>query len=74
MQISDGGGKVSAARYPILGAAKVAQFVLGLQRKYLADTDFEVAAYNAQPAVLTRVGGPRRCLRDIRTHQKRSVT
>lgn len=57
VQISDGGGKVSAARHPILGAAKVAQFVLGLQRKYLADTGFEVAAYNAQPAVLTRVGG-----------------
>ena len=39
---SDGGGRVSAARQPISGPDKVARFLLGLQRKYLALSDLTI--------------------------------
>ncbi|GAB2568793.1 RNA polymerase sigma-70 factor [Nocardia heshunensis] len=52
VSISDGGGKVSAARRPVLGADKVAAYLFGLARKGLADTRIEFETYNALPALL----------------------
>lgn len=50
MQISDGGGKVVAARRPITGRAEVARFVLGVLRTTTAATCIEHATYNGMPA------------------------
>ncbi|WP_235949083.1 RNA polymerase sigma-70 factor [Nocardia terrae] len=54
VQISDGGGKVSAARRPVVGAEKVAAYLIGLVRKSLTDMTIEFGTYNALPAVLLR--------------------
>lgn len=58
---SDGGGKVSAARRPIHGAAHVARFLFGLQR--LATPDFSLAQIqlvNGQPGfIVYERGQPR---------------
>ncbi len=57
VQISDGGGKVTAARRPITGRDDVARFVLGVARTSLtASTRIEHATYNGMPAA--------RCLTD----------
>ncbi|MEJ8653936.1 RNA polymerase sigma-70 factor [Streptomyces sp. MS1.AVA.3] len=57
VQISDGGGKVVAARRPVTGRDDVARFVLGVARTSLtATTHIEHATYNGMPAA--------RCLTD----------
>jgi RNA polymerase sigma-70 factor (ECF subfamily) len=53
---SDGGGKVSAARQPVLGRENVVRFVIGLLRKAPADVRVEVAEVNGMPAVLLFTG------------------
>nr|WP_328743220.1 RNA polymerase sigma-70 factor [Streptomyces caniferus] len=50
VQISDGGGKVVAARRPVTGRAHVARFVLGVLRTTTAATRIEYATYNGMPA------------------------
>lgn len=50
VQISDGGGKVVAARRPIVGRADVARFVLGVISGVTAATQVEYATYNGMPA------------------------
>ncbi|MGV9798672.1 RNA polymerase sigma-70 factor [Mycobacterium sp. NPDC003449] len=52
--LSDGGGQVSAARRPVVGAARVAHFIAGLAQGAMAGCDLELDTYNAQPAVLFR--------------------
>lgn len=54
VQISDGGGQVTAARRPITGAAQVAGFLVGLARNSMADMDIEFGNFNALPALLFR--------------------
>jgi RNA polymerase sigma-70 factor, ECF subfamily len=51
---ADSGGKASAARRPVIGAAKVAAAVIGIMRigKRLADLRVEMAVCNSAPAVL----------------------
>ncbi|MEO8288158.1 MAG: RNA polymerase sigma-70 factor [Chloroflexota bacterium] len=57
--LSDGGGKVLAARNPIFGAESVARFILGVLGKVQPGTNFtaELGNVNGQPAILTRVDG-----------------
>jgi hypothetical protein len=52
--VSDGGGKVKAARRPIEGADKVARFLAGVGRQGadVAGLRIEVAEVNGAPAVL----------------------
>jgi RNA polymerase sigma-70 factor (ECF subfamily) len=50
--IADGGGKVSAARRPVVGAKKVARALAGLARIGLPDLRIEMATANSAPAVL----------------------
>jgi RNA polymerase sigma-70 factor (ECF subfamily) len=50
--IADSGGKVSAARRPVVGAAKVAAALVGLARKGLPDLRVEMSRCNCAPAVL----------------------
>ena len=49
---SDGGGKVQAARKPVVGPGNVARFVLGLMRKGKGTLRIEPAEINAQPGYL----------------------
>ncbi len=51
---SDGGGVVTAARRPIVGADKVARFLVGISS---VDVDTEEVAINGQPGLVVRVGG-----------------
>lgn len=50
VQISDGGGKVVAARRPITGRGDVARFVLGVLRTTTEATQVEHATYNGMLA------------------------
>ncbi|MGW5919342.1 RNA polymerase sigma-70 factor [Nocardia fluminea] len=54
LQISDGGGRVSAARRPIVGAEPVARFMIGLTQNSMAGATVEFAGFNAQPTVIVR--------------------
>jgi RNA polymerase sigma-70 factor, ECF subfamily len=54
--IADGGGKVSAARRPVVGARKVAAALTGLGRKGLPDMRIELATYNGAPAAVVYSG------------------
>lgn len=53
--VSDGGGRVSAARRPVVGADNVARFLLGLAAKFPESTP-ELAAAGDGLAVLVRLG------------------
>lgn len=53
--VSDGGGKVAAATRPVLGADRVARFLLGYARKaQLAESDFTLVWVNGTPGLLMR--------------------
>ena len=54
--IADSGGKVSAARRPIVGAERVAKALAGLARKGLPDMRIEMATCNSAPAMLIYSG------------------
>jgi RNA polymerase sigma-70 factor, ECF subfamily len=54
--IADGGGKVSAARKPVVGATKVARAIVGLVRRGLVDMRIELVTANSAPAVLVYSG------------------
>ncbi|MCM0640934.1 RNA polymerase sigma-70 factor [Cellulomonas wangsupingiae] len=54
--VSDGGGKVSALRHPLRGAADVARFVLGLFRLATPSHTFGLAGINGAPGVVVRRG------------------
>ncbi len=59
---ADGGGKVSAARRPLLGREEVLNFLVGLYRTAQASgiaslVTLNVLEVNSQPALVLRVGG-----------------
>ncbi|MFF0817253.1 RNA polymerase sigma-70 factor [Rhodococcus sp. NPDC003318] len=56
VQLSDGGGKVSAARRPVRGRDHVARFIAGIVRGGPADVRIEPATFNNIPAVTIHVG------------------
>jgi RNA polymerase sigma-70 factor (ECF subfamily) len=49
---SDGGGQVSAARHPVVGATKVGRLFMGLARKAGPDAGVDVREVNGEPALL----------------------
>jgi len=58
---SDGGGKVSAARRPVIGRDHVLKFLLGLHRTAeqsgaTRDVSLRIEDVNAEPALVVRVG------------------
>ncbi|MGG8410093.1 RNA polymerase sigma-70 factor [Streptomyces sp. 12297] len=55
--VSDGGGKVGAARRPVYGRDRVARLLAGLLAKYGAGLEFGFAEVNGAPAVLVGAGG-----------------
>ena len=51
----DGGGKAASATRPLLGAERVAKFVLGYARKiHYSETDFRLVTINGTPGLLLR--------------------
>ena len=59
---SDGGGKVAAARRPLIGRAEVLSFLVGLHRTAIAhgayaDASLVLAEVIDEPALLIRAGG-----------------
>ncbi len=53
--VSDGGGKVAAATRPLLGADRVAKFVLGYAGKlHWSESDFQIVTINGAPGLLMR--------------------
>ncbi|MFE3025688.1 RNA polymerase sigma-70 factor [Nocardia tengchongensis] len=54
VQISDGGGKVTVAGKPVVGAERVATYLVRLARNGVADMLVEFGTFNARPAVLLR--------------------
>ena len=58
---SDGGGRASAARRPLIGRDQVLNFLIGLRRSAHAtgvarDVSLQIEAVNAEPALVLRVG------------------
>ncbi|MFF0613918.1 RNA polymerase sigma-70 factor [Nocardia tengchongensis] len=54
VQISDGGGKVTVAGKPVVGAERVATYLVRLARNGVAGMLVEFGTFNARPAVLLR--------------------
>jgi RNA polymerase sigma-70 factor (ECF subfamily) len=55
--IADGGGKVGASVYPVLGAARIARLVVGLREKFWAHGRvLEIATINGEPGLRVREG------------------
>lgn len=52
--LTDGGGKVSASRRPIYGAAKTARLYAKLFPRRFVDSDYTFTSFNHQPALLVR--------------------
>lgn len=55
---SDGGGKVTAARKPVAGAAKIAKFLVGIQKQFpAAEWSIERKQVNGEPGMIIRREG-----------------
>src|SRR5215212_5216760 len=54
---ADGGGKVNAARKPVVGRDKVALFLTNLARLAPSGTSFRIEPINGQPGIVTLVDG-----------------
>ena len=53
--VSDGGGKAAAAMRPVLGADRIAKFILGYADKaHWSESDFELVTINGTPGLLMR--------------------
>lgn len=55
--VSDGGGKISAARREVLGAARVAKLVLGWERKGRGIVRHAISWLNGEPAIVSYLEG-----------------
>ncbi|MDG3012739.1 RNA polymerase sigma-70 factor [Rhodococcus sp. D2-41] len=62
VEISDGGGKVSAARRPVVGRERVARYLSGLVRIGVPQMRLEPMACNAMPAVAIYSGDRLDCV------------
>jgi RNA polymerase sigma-70 factor, ECF subfamily len=55
--VADGGGRVAAARQPIVGAARIVKLVIGLQQKFYRDhTTMHLAEVNGETGLVVRTG------------------
>jgi RNA polymerase sigma-70 factor (ECF subfamily) len=53
--VSDGGGKAAAATRPVLGADRIAKFIVGYADKaHWSESDFELVTINGGPGLLLR--------------------
>lgn len=56
---SDGGGKATAARVPVLGSLRVARFFIGITKKAPPGSRFQAVRVNGQPGLMVVSGGQR---------------
>jgi RNA polymerase sigma factor (sigma-70 family) len=54
--VSDGGGVVSSARRPVVGADRVARFLIGISVRVQAGATMDVEEVNGAPCLVVRVG------------------
>jgi RNA polymerase sigma-70 factor (ECF subfamily) len=54
---SDGGGKVTAARKPVVGREKAALFLTNIRRLAPEGTTFRIEPINGQPGIVTSIDG-----------------
>jgi len=54
--LSDGGGKVTAARKPVIGADNIARFLTGIAKTPLPDLRVESSSLNGMPALIIYSG------------------
>jgi RNA polymerase sigma-70 factor, ECF subfamily len=53
--VADGGGKAAAATRPVLGADRIAKFMLGYASKvHWSESDFQLVTINGAPGLLMR--------------------
>jgi RNA polymerase sigma-70 factor, ECF subfamily len=50
--LSDGGGKVKAALFPIMGAERISRFYMGIISKTTEDFSFKITLVNEEPGVI----------------------
>ncbi len=55
--VTDGGGKVVAARHPLVGPARVARFLLGIQAQAPPSTELHFCEVNGWPGLVATVEG-----------------
>ena len=55
--ITDGGAGVAAARRPVVGAARVARFLVNLTRKYRDRLQASPVTVNGEPGIVARIDG-----------------
>jgi RNA polymerase sigma-70 factor (ECF subfamily) len=55
--LTDGGGKATAARLPVVGADRVARFFIGLAQKVPIGFEIRRVLVNGQPGLVTLAGG-----------------
>ncbi|MFF2031580.1 RNA polymerase sigma-70 factor [Arthrobacter sp. NPDC058192] len=53
---SDGGGKVTAARKPVIGADNITRFLVGISRTPVPNMRIELSSVNAMPAIIIYSG------------------
>jgi RNA polymerase sigma-70 factor, ECF subfamily len=65
---ADGGGRVPASPYPILGAERIVKLVLGLMRRFYGDnTSLDLVGINGETGVSFRIGGEVKSVLSIAT-------
>ncbi|AHH21902.1 putative RNA polymerase sigma factor [Nocardia nova SH22a] len=57
VSLADGGGKMGAARHPIVGASRVARYLAGLFHRDVEGLELTVEEVNGAPAAVARVHG-----------------
>ncbi|SDK91906.1 RNA polymerase sigma-70 factor [Arthrobacter sp. ok362] len=50
--LSDGGGKVTAARKPVIGAENITRFLIGISKTPVPDMRVELTSLNGMPAIM----------------------
>ncbi len=65
VSVSDGGGKVTAARHPVTGRDHVARFLLGALRQFGQDAAFEIVDANGGSGLVITRGSEVLCLATV---------
>ncbi|SFE77492.1 RNA polymerase sigma-70 factor, ECF subfamily [Bacillus sp. OV194] len=55
--VTDGGGKIKAAIFPILGADRISRFYQGILPKLPKDVSYTFTTVNSEPGMILTVGG-----------------
>ena len=73
LALADGGGLVVAARFPLQGAARIAQVFTHIARKKTALDVLEILPVNGQPALVRLLGDDRDMVFTVRLNQRGEI-